>query len=352
MNNIINKFYRSRLWIIVLSLSLFVGSLHAFDASMPTAFVDGIRYTVQLYDREDAIDIRRYGFERHVGYGVIAPDGHAFSNWNDYVYVTKQNRSYGHNTPWYEVSEDTMLLKPPYYEGDIYIPDSVYMPYGLSSYNVKRGYKLVLGFFGFGNSLFNEKLTSIRTPVYGTIGGVFDGCIGLRKAQIGASYRLGPSAFSGCTALDTVIFEHSPLIEDKAFEGCHNIRTIRMESAPPTFASPKLPPQSDPTTPVEPLKIFEPEVYAQATLYVPSDQLEAYRSAPYWKDFSRITTLDHYYTGLEGVIADSEVTYDVYTLSGMLVRRSVPDMDIRAGLPSGIYIIRGSDGTARKEYIR
>ena len=36
----------------------------------------------------------------------------------------------------------------------------------------------------------------------------------------------------------------------------------------------------------------------------------------------------------------------------MLVRRGVWDMDIRVGLACGIYIIRGSDGTALKEYIR
>ena len=166
-------------------------------------------------------------------------------------------------------------------------------------------------------------LTSITIPEAVTrIGwGAFSDCSGLTSITIpeavtNISYR----AFSGCSGLSTVILPKMlETLDDSAFEECYKVRNVVYTGTNPVECD------SD---------VFADEVYQNATLYVPSGRIEAFRSVKPWKSFYNIT--DEPYSGVENVIADfnEDAPYDVFNLNGVKVAESTDN------LPTGIYIIR------------
>lgn len=88
----------------------------------------------------------------------------------------------------------------------------------------------------------------------------------------------------------------------------------------------------------EPLLCHE-EFAGRIPLYVPSDAVEAYRSAPGWKNFTRIYPLSEL-SGIEDIQLDRKpVETGRYDLNGRKIDDSY----------RGVVVVRYSDGSARKE---
>lgn len=82
--------------------------------------------------------------------------------------------------------------------------------------------------------------------------------------------------------------------------------------------------------------IVNTEVLENATLIVPDNSVEAYRNAPYWKDFSNIET-----TGIAGMECDDVTVKEIYSIDGHRLLST----------QKGINILRMSDGSVRKVVI-
>ena len=180
-----------------------------------------------------------------------------------------------------------------------------------------------------GEDAFGEcsALTSVEMPAVTTIGvGAFDGCSALTSVDIPASVTMiGNYAFNDCDALTAVY--------------CHWDEPLECE--------PK----------------FEDEIFMNATLYVPTGTVDAYRSVYPWSEFINIEEKD--YSGIAGT-PQSEVTVkvidgvitveggdgmasapvvEVYSAGGQCLYRGT-DSSI-GGLPRGVYVVK-VDGTVQK----
>ena len=94
----------------------------------------------------------------------------------------------------------------------------------------------------------------------------------LEEGTKGIAYR----AFYGCSGLTNITIPNSVTsIGNRAFYGCNGLTSVTMESMTPT--------EIDETT-------FSNR--ANATLYVPYGNKEAYKSAEFWKDFKEIVEFE------------------------------------------------------------
>jgi len=147
----------------------------------------------------------------------------------------------------------------------------------------------------------------------------FANCISLTSMSISNSVTtIGDYAFNGCSTLDCFSSgQHVETIGNDAFNGCTNLMTFYLNSPVPPLCE-------------RPLGIDK-----MCTLYVPQGSVEAYKAAPYWKDFEYIIANDT--SGIEEVTAggiDASAPMEVYNLNGVKVA------DTLDGLPSGLYIVR------------
>lgn len=78
-----------------------------------------------------------------------------------------------------------------------------------------------------------------------------------------------------------------------------------------------------------------------ATLHVPEASIKAYKSAAQWSSFGKIVALTNEETGIKNIAADSSNSL-FFTLDG---KRT--DM-----LQKGINIIKNSDGTSKKIFVK
>lgn len=78
-----------------------------------------------------------------------------------------------------------------------------------------------------------------------------------------------------------------------------------------------------------------------STLYVPSASIEMYKSAYPWNGFGSILPLTDEMLAIDNVIQDTHAT-NSYSINGTK----------QSALSKGINIIRMSDGTTRKVYVR
>lgn len=182
------------------------------------------------------------------------------------------------------------------YSGDIVIPETV----------TKRGITYPVTIIGEDAFLDCGGLKSVTLPNSVTIiwDYAFYRCTSLVSITLGDSLKyVGVSAFENCAALSKIILPSSvTTIEDYAFENCGRLATVAIGSGvtsigyfafygcsqltnvfsfattPPTVSSPGL--------------FDNMGYYAHATLYIPSESLQAYQSADYWKDFSQIFIID------------------------------------------------------------
>ena len=192
-------------------------------------------------------------------------------------------------------------------------------------------------------------LTSVSMPSVTTIGDyAFRDCSALTSVSMPAVTTIGNYAFSGCDALSSVDIPASVImIGDYAFNGCSSLTSVYCYWEQPLECEPE----------------FTSEVLMNATLYVPTGTIDAYRSVDPWRWFINIE--EGNYSGIADATA-SEVTIkvidgvitvegsdgmasapvvEVYSAGGVCVWRGT-DSSI-GGLPRGVYVVK-VDGTVQK----
>ena len=179
-----------------------------------------------------------------------------------------------------------------------------------------------------GNYAFSAcgGLTTITIPnSVTTIGDdAFSHCSGLTSVVIPNSVTsIGNEAFYYCVGLTSVTIGNSVAsIGNYAFEKCHKLGTVTsLNPTPPTCGA----------------GVFN-EISSYARLKVPENSISAYKSANVWKDFYSIVT------GITDVVADEDNATEVarYDANGRLLSKPA----------HGINIIKMSDGTTRKEWVK
>ena len=201
------------------------------------------------------------------------------------------------------------------------------------------------------NSAFSfcSALTSVYMPSVTTIGGyVFNDCSALTSVYMPSVTTIGSSAFKSCESLISVDIPASvTMIGEEAFVSCGGLTSVYCHWGKPLECNPG----------------FGYNVYENATLYVPTGTIDAYRSVYPWSEFINIE--EGNYSGIadspqlglsvkviDGVITveggDGTVsmpTVEVYSAGGQCVYRGT-DSSI-GGLGHGIYVVKVG-GTVQK----
>lgn len=173
----------------------------------------------------------------------------------------------------------------------------------------------------------------------------FYGCSSLTSVNIPNSVtHIEPYAFYGCSSLTSVNIPNSvTLITDFVFDECYNIESIHCESTTPPICAGNT---------------FSEIVYDNATLYIPTEAIDAYMATYPWYRFFGIFDDN---SGIEsvgtdeaepvikvdgGVLtvsagADSSLPVEVYDTCGKMVYRGHGSRI--EGLHPGIYIVRVDD---------
>lgn len=255
-----------------------------------------------------------------------------------------------------------VVRKTPSYSGDIVIPSTV-------TFNDKTYSVTSIGVNAFYDC---TSLTSIFIPESVTSIGIyaFRGCTSLTSISIPKSVkRMGIAAFFGCTSLTTISIPESVTsivdgafslcssltsisipegvtsIGEKSFNYCTSLTTISIPESVTRIRNSAFYDCTSLTTIVCRAKevpelstdVFLNVPQSQATLYVHSSAIEAYRAADQWKDFGKILPLEEYGTGIDSPTAQSaDTVYEVYTIQGTLIRKG----HNLNGLPAGAYILR------------
>ena len=126
--------------------------------------------------------------------------------------------------------------------------------------------------------------------------------------------RIGNYAIEQCPSIETLVLPSAlKYVESHAVSNCKSLSTIQCNAVTP------------PDTDENP---FGEELYAQATLLVPQQSVEAYKNHPTWKRFFNINDIT---TTVEGVNADSASSKErIYNLGGIEIKS-----------PKGLYIKGG-----------
>ena len=160
-----------------------------------------------------------------------------------------------------------------------------------------------------------------------TIGeGAFYHCTSLASIDIPNSVTtIGEQAFYDCTSLASVnIGESVTTIGDGAFLFCDAITSV-------TCLAKECPVYDKDS------RVAMFSVYKTATLYVPKQSIDAYKTTDPWSNFVNVVALEA--TGIEGTPTDNAPRVDaVYDIDG---RRT-------DSMKRGLNIVRMSDGTTRK----
>ena len=176
--------------------------------------------------------------------------------------------------------------------------------------------------------------------------------------------NLGPYSFSECESLSKINLSSSIKSIPKAcFIGCSSLHEITL---PESIVSIDYNAFKD--THLESMTVLANEVVdvpslgiygvtsglqgiENATLYVPSDLVSSYKNHAIWsKHFSQILPLENRSEtgGVEKIEVDQALPFDVYNLSGVLVRRNAMK-DNLTDLTPGVYILR--QGNASQKFM-
>ena len=195
--------------------------------------------------------------------------------------------------------------------------------YSLASVNIPNSVTTI------GNSAFQycHSLASVDIPPSVTTIGheAFAECNSLASINIPNSVTtIRGEAFYDCTSLASVtIGESVTTIFDGAFDDCYAITSVICLAK---------------KCPVYKRTMYDMfSVYKKATLYVPKQSIDAYKTTYPWSNFVNVVALED--TGIEGKPMDNAPRADaVYDIDG---RRT-------DSMKRGLNIVRMSDGTTRK----
>ena len=153
-----------------------------------------------------------------------------------------------------------------------------------------------------------SSLTSISMPSVTTIGGyAFYYCNALTSVSMPSATTIGYGAFYYCFALTLIDIPASvSMIDDYAFTACSSLTSVYCHWEDPLECNPG----------------FGYNVYENATLYVPTGTIDAYRSVFPWSEFLNIEEKD--YSGID----------------------DTPGSELSIKVIDGAIIIEGGDGTA------
>jgi len=170
-------------------------------------------------------------------------------------------------------------------------------------------------------------LTTLTIPNSVTLIGdyAFADCSGLTTTTIGDSViSIGDWSFSGCDGLTSVTIGSSVVtIGELSFRGSVNIKKL--------YCKCEIPPSvSD--------DCFSLENYVNATLFVPVESVESYRSVDPWSKFNTIKEFDP--AGVEDIVGavDEQHAVGYYNTQGIKAAEPWP----------GLNIVVYSDGSTRK----
>ncbi|MDY5849737.1 MAG: leucine-rich repeat domain-containing protein [Prevotella sp.] len=223
----------------------------------------------------------------------------------------------------YSLDTDTKVATVTGYDSsnkptDVVIPNTI--EYGGKNYSVTT-----IGQWAFSNC---TSLASIDIPNSVTTIGewAFSDCYSLASIDIPNSVTtIGRRAFCYCPSLTSVnIGESVTTIGDGAFLFCDAITSVTCLA--------KECPVYDKDSGYDMFSVFD-----TATLYVPKQSIDAYKTTAPWRYFVNVVALE--VTGIEGTPTDNAPRVDaVYDIDG---RRT-------DSMKRGLNIVRMSDGTTRK----
>ena len=170
-------------------------------------------------------------------------------------------------------------------------------------------------------SLRTVKISDAETTIYDN---EFYGCTNLQNVSIGDNVTsIGKWAFSGCSSLKNFTFGSGlQSIGQEAFSDCFNITQISSEAVvPPTCG----------------INALDDINKWNCKLFVPKANINAYKQAYQWKDFSLIEGST---TGITNTVYNKAGLADVYTIDGTK-RLSKASTDEINALPKGVYIVNG-----------
>jgi hypothetical protein len=241
-------------------------TLFGFLLLLPTAAgafdfeVDGIFYNINSDNASVSVTYETTAFRTYTG-NVVIPDT-VTHNGVDYL-VT----AIGNSTFFY-----------------CYDMTSVTIPNTVTS----------IGYYAFSGC---AQLTEIKLPeTLVSIGNcAFENCHGLTEVVIpDAVTTLGQDPFFNCRQLERVVIGRSvSSVGSYLFSGCTKLSSVTCWPTTPPACHAAL--------------FIHYDVYANATLHVPPESLDAYQSAMFWKEFSQI--VGDATVGIPGdVNGDGEVT--------------------------------------------
>ena len=217
-----------------------------------------------------------------------------------------------------------------------------------------------------GNSAFCYcgALSSVYMPSVKTIGEkAFYNCLGLSSVYMPSVKTIGDEVFYLCETLESVDMSDVSTIGEYAFYDCKSLSSVNIPISATTIGKGAFslcyslasvychweePLECDP--------LFTDEIFMNATLYVPTGTVDAYRSVYPWSEFINIEERD--YSGIADATAsevvikviDGAITVEggvgmasapvveVYSTGGLCIYRGT-DSSI-GGLPRGVYVVK------------
>ena len=234
---------------------------------------------------------------------------------------------------WCNVEFENNAANPLYYAHDFFLDEELITELDIPNSVTKIGaYSFTHASFssvfipnsvkdiGIGAFYQSSSLVSIEIPnsIETIKDNTFFLCSSLKEIKIPNSVTcIGGSAFYGCSSLVSVTIPNSVRkIEESAFSCCDKLASVTLGCNIPNLNSRAFskckdlanvyslslaPPDADQS-------LFEDSYIEHATLYVPNEALEQYKTADVWKDFGIIKTLEGDY-GEETQCATPIISY-------------------------------------------
>ena len=264
------------------------------------------------------------------------------------IVVDENNPNYSSMDGALYDKDKTTIICWPTAEGDIDIMPSVttisrmafFHCYALKSISMPG--VITIDDYAFNNC---RTLASVDMPEATMIGDLaFTSCYALASVDMPAVTMIGEDAFYDCSALTSVDIPASvTMIGDDAFERCSGLDSVYCHWEDPLECNPG----------------FGYNVYENATLYVPTGTIDAYRNVYPWSEFINVVEKDYSGiadtpgSGLSVKVIDGAIiieggdgtasapVVEVYSAGGVCVYRGTDT--VIGGLTHGVYVVRVGD---------